>query len=195
MEVERIRDACRTDRETAIIETLLSTWVRVTELVQIKLTDIQEDKVTVIGKGDKERETYLTPKAQLAIEKYLSERNDNNPYLFPRAKYAGDVRTMVKGKHRKLANRWYTDPKLIDEEGHMDSGTAEQLVRRIGKRAGVEKTHPHRFRRTGATMALRSGMPLLQVSKLLGHEQIGTTQIYLDISDDELMQAHKNYVK
>ena len=54
--------------------------------------------------------------------------------------------------------------------------------------------HPHRFRRTGATTALRNGMPLIQVSKMLGHENIGTTQIYLDISDEELMQAHQKYV-
>ena len=67
-------------------------------------------------------------------------------------------------------------------------------MRSIGKKAGVPNTHPHRFRRTGATMALRAGMPLIQVSKLLGHENVGTTQIYLDISDEELEQAHKRYV-
>lgn len=64
----------------------------------------------------------------------------------------------------------------------------------FGKRAGVENVHPHRFRRTGATMALRAGMPLMEVSKLLGHESIETTQIYLDISDEELEQAHMKYV-
>ena len=67
-------------------------------------------------------------------------------------------------------------------------------MRSIGKRAGVENVHPHRFRRTGATMALRQGMPILQVSKMLGHNSLETTQIYLDISDEELQQAHNKYV-
>ena len=77
---------------------------------------------------------------------------------------------------------------------HVDKGTVESMIRRIGRDAGVEHAHPHRFRRTGATLALRQGMPLIQVSKLLGHESIETTQIYLDISDDELEAAHEKYV-
>ena len=89
---------------------------------------------------------------------------------------------------------WYTVPDLVDETQHCDSSTIEAVVRNIGKRAGVENVHPHRFRRTGATMALRAGMPILQVSKLLGHEQLSTTQIYLDITDDELNEAHTRFV-
>lgn len=76
----------------------------------------------------------------------------------------------------------------------MDAGTVETIIRNLGKRAEVQNAHPHRFRRTGATMALRAGMPLMQVSKSLGHNNISTTQIYLDISDEELMDAHKRYV-
>lgn len=76
----------------------------------------------------------------------------------------------------------------------MDASIIEGVVRSIGKRAGVENVHPHRFRRTGATMALRQGMPILQVSKMLGHNSLETTQIYLDISDEELQQAHNKYV-
>lgn len=194
MDIERIRDACRSTREQAIIETLLSTWARVTEISQIRIEEIHGNTITVHGKGDKERDVYLTPKAQLAIEKYLNDRSDSNPFLFPRAKHAGDIKTMAEGKHRKLMHEWYKDPELVDNDRHMDACSLENIVRTIGKRAGVDKTHPHRFRRTGATMALRSGMPLLQVSKLLGHEQVSTTQIYLDISDQELMEAHEKYV-
>ena len=101
---------------------------------------------------------------------------------------------MCKGKHRKLQGEWYKEPKFVQRDQHREKATIETDVRQIGRRAGVENAHPHRFRRTGATMALRNGMPLITVSKLLGHENIGTTQIYLDISDKELEQAHEKYV-
>lgn len=194
MEIELIRDSCKTTKEQALVEVLLSTWARVTEVSQIRIDEINGEIITVHGKGDKDRDVYLTPRARLLVDKYLQERTDSNPYLFPRAKYAGDVTKMCKGRPRKLQGEWHKNPKLVDTSGHTDQGTIESTVRKIGKRAGVENVYPHRFRRTGATMALRSGMPLLQVSKLLGHEQISTTQIYLDISDQELMQAHEKYV-
>lgn len=193
MECEQLRDACKSSREAALVEVLLSTWARVTEVSLMRIDEIRGDSITVHGKGNKEREVYLTPRAQLILDKYLSERKDSNPYIFPKAKYAGNVARMGKGT-KKTQREWYTDKTLVDECEHIAPGTIEQIVRKIGKRAGVEKTHPHRFRRTGATMALRAGMPLLQVSKMLGHEQMDTTQIYLDISDDELLLAHKKFV-
>ena len=193
MELEKIRDKCKSKRETAIIEVLISTWARVTEVTLIRIDDIHDNHLTVHGKGDKDREVYLNPRAILAVTNYLAERGDKNPYLFPKAKYAGDFAQLHKiAKDERC--EWYKDPELVDEREHADQGTIESIVRAIGKRAGVPKTHPHRFRRTGATMALRAGMPLIQVSKLLGHENVGTTQIYLDISDEELEQAHKRYV-
>lgn len=75
-----------------------------------------------------------------------------------------------------------------------DKSSIESLMRKLGKRSGVENVHPHRFRRTSATFALKRGMPIELVSKMLGHEQLTTTQIYLDISDEELENAHKKYV-
>lgn len=195
IEVERIRDACRTNREKAMVEVLLSTWARVSEVVQIKIDEIENERVVVHGKGEKDRYVYMTPKAQLMVSKYLEERTDTNPYLFPRAKNAGNVKAMTKGKRKNEMAEWYKKSANVDDEKHMDAGSLEHVIRGIGKRASVKNTHPHRFRRTGATMALRTGMPLLKVSKLLGHEQISTTQIYLDISDEELMQAHGLYVK
>jgi site-specific recombinase XerD len=77
----------------------------------------------------------------------------------------------------------------------MGASTIEEIVRNIGKRADVKNVHPHRFRRTGATYALRSGMQLTTVSKLLGHAGVGVTQVYLDISDSELEEAHRKFVK
>lgn len=193
MEIEKIRAACQTNRERALIEVLISTWCRVSEVAQIKLQDIDGNKIMVVGKGDKEREVYLTPKAQLMVETYLQERHDNNPYLFARARYTGRVGEMERlGVSRNKLNEWYMYAELVGS-GHTDAGTIESIVRRLGKRAGVEKTHPHRFRRTSATMALRAGMPILTVSKMLGHESIATTQIYLDITDDELEQYHSRY--
>lgn len=194
MDIEKIRDACKTRRETAMIEVLLSTWARVSEVAQIRIDDIHGDHLVVHGKGSKDREVYLNAKAVLAVQNYLAERMDSNPYLFARSKYAGDVAKITKGRAQKSAPEWYKVSEFVDPEQHICTNTIEQLVRKIGRRAGVPNTHPHRFRRTGATNALRSGMPLIQVSKLLGHENIGTTQIYLDISDEELAQAHKKFV-
>ena len=158
----------------------------------MRISEISGTKITVQGKGDKERDVYLSPKAQLALQTFLNERSDDNPYVFPRAKYAGDIQKFTKRGRKK--SEWWKEPELVGS-GHRDASTIESTIRRIGKDAGVPNAHPHRFRRTGATMALRSGMPLLTVSKLLGHENIGTTQIYLDISDKELEQAHEKWVQ
>lgn len=192
MELEMLRDACRTSREIVLVEVLISTWARISEVSNIMISDIHGNHVLVHGKGDKDRDVYLTPKAQLAIDKYLNDRDDANPYLFPRCKYAGDVVAMTKGKKKSNTAEWYKEAAFIGE-GPCDSETLQHIIAKIGRRAKVQNTHPHRFRRTGATMALQAGMPLLTVSKLLGHESIGTTQIYLDISDKELEQAHEKW--
>lgn len=167
MECELIRNSCDNLREKAIVEVLFSTWSRVSEIEQMDISDIEGDSLTVVGKGKKERIVYLNSKAQLAIKNYLENRDDNNPALFV---------SFDKPYNRLLKS------------------SIEKTVREIGKRAGVENVHPHRFRRTGATIALRSGMPIEKVSFLLGHESIETTQIYLDINEDEVKQAHKKYV-
>lgn len=198
MEIEQMRDACRTAMESALLEALISTWARVSEIAMVRIDDIQENSIIVHGKGEKDREVFLTPRAKLAISKYLAERKDTNPYLFPKSRYAGNVQAFLHGAGQKGTARakmceWYKEPELVGE-GHRGSSTIESTIRAIGKRAHVQNAHPHRFRRTGATMALRAGMPLIKVSKLLGHENIGTTQIYLDISDKELEQAHEKYV-
>lgn len=187
LDVEMMRTKFRSQREKAIFEVLLSTWCRVSELINIKLEDINGYNVLVHGKGDKDRAVYLNARAKVALEQYLAERKDNNPYLFPKCAIAGNF----KGRADAM---WYTDPALVDGTDPMDSGTAETIIRALGKRAGVQKAHPHRLRRTGATWALRSGMPILQVSKTLGHESIATTQIYLDVTDEELMEAHRKFV-
>lgn len=200
LDLEKIRTGCRTSREKAIVEVLASTWCRVTELLEMKISDIEGDKLEVHGKGDKYRTVYLNARAQIALQGYLSERKDNSPYLFPGCRYTATSREFKDLLYARgltsLEERglWYTIPELVDDRSLGDPSRIESVVRTIGARAGVDKVHPHRFRRTGATMALRQGMPITTVQKLLGHESLETTQIYLDVSDEDIEQAHRRYV-
>ena len=189
MEIEKLRLAAIGDYEKMIIELLLSTGCRVSVVVNILLSEIDDNKILVHGKGEKDRTVYLNARAILAMNIYLGSRNDNNPYLFPRRKGLKDI------ANRKRDNivHWWRKAENIDA-GHTDASSVEAITRRIAKRAGVEQANPHKFRRTCATMALRRGMPIEQVSKMLGHEDISTTQIYLDLNEEELEQAHKKYV-
>ena len=122
--------------------------------------------MTVLGKGEKERTVYLNAKAQYQIDKYLSQRNDKEDWLFV---------------------------ALDEPHEQLKKSAIETRVRQIGRKQGVENCHPHRFRRTGATFALRAGMPIEDVSRILGHEQLSTTQIYLDIDDEKTHASHKKY--
>lgn len=186
MEIELIRAACKTKRERALVEVLLSTWCRISEVRSMKAEDCLNEKLQVIGKGNKERTVYMSPRAIIAVSEYMKERHDSNPYLFPRSK---DHLGKLKGREE-----WYIHKENVSEsEPVRDISTLEAIIRNIGKRAGVDDCHPHRFRRTGATLALRHGMSITIVSKILGHESISTTQIYLDISNDEIEENHKKY--
>ncbi|HIY02713.1 MAG TPA: tyrosine-type recombinase/integrase [Candidatus Blautia faecipullorum] len=189
-EIELIRNACRTARETAIVEVLLSTGCRVNELAHIKRDEVKENSVLVHGKGNKDRTVYLNAKAHIAIERYMSERSDKSEYIFPKSTVTFLGRDT---RLNSMRENWYKEPELVANKPP-DISSIEHIVRDIGKRAGVEKVHPHRFRRTCATLALRRGMPIEQVSRMLGHEQISTTQIYLDLSEQDLEQAHRKYV-
>ena len=167
--IERLRDACSCKRDLAMVDLLYSTGIRVGELVRLNIDDIsfEERECVVFGKGDKERRVYFDAKAKLHLQDYLEERDDDNPALFV---------SQDKPYHRLGAN------------------SIEFMCRKLGREIGVENCHPHRFRRTGATFALRSGMPIEKVSFLLGHEAVSTTQIYLDINEEEMKQAHKKWV-
>lgn len=189
MEIEKIRAACESTREKALVEVLISTACRIGEVEQIKIEDIKGDEIIVHGKGQKDRRVYLNAKAQMAVENYLADRKDNNPWLF----CGGRSVPPKKGTSQKEMRNWYTKPELVnDKYASLDSLGC--TIRKIGKRAGVEDCHPHRFRRTCATMSLKRGMPIEQVSKMLGHESVATTQIYLDLSDEDLAAAHRKYV-
>lgn len=177
LELEKIRSHCQNVTETAIIETLISTGCRVSELCGIKVSDIDGDRVTVHGKGNKDRVCYLTAKAQIAIDEYMQSdyfkirQARGSDYLFMRKRYEGD-------EYKKS----------------LSTAAVEAMAKRIGKRAGVTNVHPHRFRRTCATHALERGMPIERVSYMLGHESIETTQVYLDITEEGMHDAHRRFV-
>ena len=195
MDVEKIRNACETERETAVVEVLLSTWCRVSELTGMRIDEIETDKIIVHGKGEKDRIVFLNAKAQLALQKYLDCRKDSNPYIFPKSAYAGNITKFTTGIPKAEQKKWYCRADMVSATEPCDKGSIEQMVRDIGKKAGVSKVHPHRFRRTGATFALRAGMPIMTISKLLGHANIAVTQVYLDINDEDLENEHGKYVR
>lgn len=192
-EVEMIRGACTTSREKAIVELLLSTGCRASEIASIKTADIEDDTITVFGKGGKFRKVYLNAKSIVAIQAYLADRKDENPYLFPAGNQAKDDGKLM-GRYRSIKSKWYMYPELVNKTMPMSKESINICVKRIGKMAGVENVHTHRFRRTCATMALRRGMAIELVSKMLGHEQIQTTQIYLDLREKDLKNAHEKFV-
>lgn len=165
LECEKIRSACVTYKEKALVELLFSTACRISEVSNIRTCDIDGKRIMVNGKGNKYAQVYLDSRAQLAIENYINSRTDDNAYLFPGRSGKGTVK-----------------------------GTLERAIKAIGDRAGVTHVHAHRFRRTAATQALKRGMPIEMVSKYLRHEKIQTTMLYLDISNDELMYQHQKYV-
>ena len=166
LECEKIRKACDTPRETAMVEVLFSTACRVSEMCGILTSSIDDRRILICGKGKKYGTIYLDSRAQLAVDSYIESRDDDNPYLFPGRK----------------------------EDQPITTRAVERILKEIGKRAGVSNVHAHRFRRTAATMALRRGMPLEMVSKMLRHENLQTTMRYLDLTEEELFYQHQKYV-
>lgn len=190
IEVEKMRGVLETSKDKAMFEILLSTGCRVSELARLRIDDVDGDKAVVHGKGNKDRTVYLNAKATIALDTYLADRRDNSIWLFPRRK---ERLVGIKGVSREKLQNWYKYPEFINEDMHVDKGTIEARIRRMGKKVGV-KAHPHKFRRTCATWALKRGMPIIHVSHMLGHESMETTQIYLDMDEKELEAAHRLYV-
>lgn len=168
-ELERVRCACERERDLAIVEFLYSSAVRVSELTQLNREDIrwESDDVMVLGKGNKEREVYLNARAHYHLKLYLDSRTDDNPALFVSARAPHDRLTKAGVEH---------------------------IVGEIGRMAGVENVHPHRFRRTAATDLLRMGMPIEQVQELLGHVKIETTRIYCTVTREQVRASHRRYM-
>lgn len=167
--LEVLRDTCDNIRNLALVEMLASTGIRVGELVQLNRTDINfnERSCIVLGKGESEREVYFDARTKLHLTEYLSVRNDKNPALFVSGKSPHD-RLSISG--------------------------VEKVLRKLGVEAEIAKVHPHRFRRTLATMAIDKGMPIEQVQKLLGHVKIDTTMHYAMVNQSNVKNAHRKYI-
>ena len=169
-EIEQLRLACTNPRDRAVLELLLSTGIRITELIQLKKDDVDfhDRSIIVWGKGAKQREVYFGEQAELHLQRYLDSRTDNDPHLF-------------------LA--------LIGGKPLQSNSSLISMFKGLSERSGVPKVHAHRFRRTMATWAVNHGMPIEQISQLLGHTSLETTQIYAIVDQSQLKYAHKKYIR
>lgn len=167
--LEVLRDSCIESRDLAMIDLLVSTGIRVGELVKMNRQDIdfQERQCVVFGKGNKEREVYFNARAKIHLLNYLRERSDDNPALF----------VSLHAPHSRLT-----------------IGGVESRLRALGSRANIHHIHPHKFRRTMATMAIDKGMPIEQVQRLLGHVRVDTTLHYAQVNQSNVKLAHRKYI-
>ena len=167
--IEKLRDNCLELRDLAIIDLLYSTGIRVGELVNLNIDDIDLDgrECVVYGKGDKERRVYFDAKAKVHLKNYIDSRNDDNAALF----------VTLDSPHERL--------KI--------SGV-EIRLRQLGRRLNLDRVHPHKFRRTMATRAIDKGMPIVQVQKILGHSQIDTTMQYAMVNQTNVKTSHQKYM-
>ena len=168
-ELEKMRDNCTELRDLAIIDMLASTGMRIGAMVLLNRIDINfaERECVVFGKGDKERLVYFDARTKLHLQNYLDSRIDNNPALF----------VTIRAPYKRI-----------------QIGGIEVRLRKIGKMLGITKMHPHKFRRTLATMAIDKGMPIEQLQQLLGHKRIDTTLQYAMVKQSNVKIAHKKYI-
>ena len=164
-----MRDGCPELRDLAIIDMLASTGMRIGEMVLLNIADIDftERECVVFGKGDKERVVYFDARTKIHLKNYIDSRVDDNPALF----------VTLKAPFERI--------KI---------GGIESRLRSIGKMLGIEKVHPHKFRRTLATLAIDKGMPIEQLQQLLGHKRIDTTLQYAMVKQSNVKIAHKKYI-
>ena len=167
--IELLRDNCKQIRDTAMIDLLYSTGIRVGELVNLNIADVdlEQRECVVFGKGDKERRVYFDAKAKIHLLEYLAKRTDDNPALFVTLDAPYD-RLKISG--------------------------VEIRLRALGRSVGLKKIHPHKFRRTMATRAIDRGMPIEQVQKILGHSQIDTTMQYAIVNQNNVKASHRRYI-
>lgn len=168
-EIEKMRDKCKNLRDLSIIDLLYSTGMRIGELVRLNIDDIdfEERECIVFGKGDKERRVYFDAKTKIHLMGYINSRSDDNPALFVTFDAPCD-RLKISG--------------------------VEIRLRRLGRELGINRVHPHKFRRTMATRAIDKGMPVEQVQKLLGHSQIDTTMRYAIVNQTNVKVAHRKFI-
>ena len=168
-ELEKMRDNCTELRDLAIVDMLASTGMRIGEMVLLNKADINfnERECVVFGKGDKERVVYFDARTKIHLQNYIDGRTDDDPALF----------VTLRAPHERI--------KI---------GGIESRLREIGKALEIEKVHPHKFRRTLATLAIDKGMPIEQLQQLLGHKRIDTTLQYAMVKQSNVKQAHRKNI-
>lgn len=168
-ELELMRDNCEELRDLAIVDMLASTGMRVGEMVLLNRDDLNfnERECIVLGKGSKERIVYFDARTKLHLQEYLKSRVDDNPALF----------VTLRAPYKRIR-----------------IGGIESRLRELGKSLKLSRVHPHKFRRTLATMAIDKGMPIEQLQKLLGHQRIDTTLQYAMVKQSNVKIAHKKYI-
>ena len=167
--IELLRDSCNKIRDLTMIDLLYSTGIRVGELVKLNIEDInfEERECIVYGKGNKERRVYFDARTKLHLQDYIKSRQDDNPALF--------VSLCKPFERLKISG-------------------VEIRLRELGRKINLEKVHPHKFRRSMATKAIDKGMPIEQVQKLLGHQQIDTTMHYAMVNQNNVKNSHRKYI-
>ena len=167
--LETMRDNCTELRDLAMIDLLASTGMRVGEMVLLNQDDIDfnERECIVFGKGDKERLVYFDARTKIHLQNYLARRTDTEQALF----------VSLKAPYKRL-----------------QIGGVESRLREMGKRLDIPKVHPHKFRRTLATVAIDKGMPIEQLQQLLGHQRIDTTLKYAMVKQSNVKLAHRKYI-
>jgi site-specific recombinase XerD len=167
--LEILRDNCKHIRDLAIIDLLTSTGIRVGELVKLNRNDInfQERECIVFGKGNKERMVYFNARTKIHLQQYLKSRKDKNQALFV---------------------------SLAKPYNRLEISGVELRLRQIGRKLKINRVHPHKFRRTLATMAIDKGMPVEQVQRLLGHVKIDTTMHYAMVNQTNVKLSHRKFI-
>lgn len=168
-DLEQMRDHCEGIRDLALIDLLASTGMRVGELVKLNRNDIDFDnrECIVTGKGDKQRRAYFDARTKIHLQRYFVERIDDNPALFV---------------------------SLLAPYDRLQISGVEIRLRRLGRELNIPKVHPHKFRRTLATMAIDKGMPIEQVQHLLGHQSLDTTLQYAMVNQTNVKMSHRKFI-
>jgi len=166
-------ESLKTLRDKAIMELLFSTGLRVSELCALpRDINLMADELSVRGKGEKVRVVFLSDEAKDAVKKYLEKRTDVEEGLFIQI----------------------APNKSSEEISRLTSRSVERIIKYYAIKAGItKKVTPHVIRHSFATDLLQNGADLRSVQMLLGHANIGTTQIYTHITDKHLLDIHKKF--
>lgn len=167
--LEIMRDSCENLRDLAIIDLLSSTGMRVGEMVNLNIVDVdfENRECIVLGKGSKERPVYFDARTKIHLHNYIMSRTDDNPALFV---------------------------SLLAPYNRLEISGVEIRLRKLGRKLNIPKVHPHKFRRTLATRAIDKGMPIEQLQQLLGHTKIDTTMEYAMVNQNNVKQSHRKYI-